>query len=175
VIVVRFLSLEKTKEWIERRFGSPPNTGPLVAPGEGDYHQVQAVVTGLEPPRLYYLIEEFVSALQSWDRCLVRIQDPGLGGADLNLYYRLRQSYGDYALLDEAPGHLFLDHETRDLRTFVAVCIMNAWDADLLPDSGYARAHLSHDGWVALGSPHDYIVDAFETRLKERALAVSRL
>jgi hypothetical protein len=30
---------------------------------------------------------------------------------NLHLYYRLRQGYGDVRLLEEAPGHLFLEYE----------------------------------------------------------------
>jgi hypothetical protein len=171
---VRFLTAEKTKE-VEMRFGSDGSVVPSGEPGAGEYHQIHGVLTGLEPPRLYYLIAEFVDALQSWDQCLVRIQDPGLGGADLNLYYRLRQSYGDHQLLEEAPGHLFLEHEARDLRTFILVCIMNTWDADILTDSGYARAHVSHDGWIGVGSKHESILQEFENGLKERGLEVERL
>jgi hypothetical protein len=38
-----------------------------------------------------------------------------------HLYYRLRQSYGDHRLIEEAPVHLFLEHETYDLISFLQI------------------------------------------------------
>jgi hypothetical protein len=67
-----------------------------------------------------------------------------------HLYYRLRQSYGDQRLINEAPGHLFLDFEASDLVTFLQVGILAGWDLHLVPSEGYARAFVSHDEWFAL-------------------------
>ena len=36
-----------------------------------------------------------------------------------HLHYKLRHSYGDLRLLHEAPGHLFLGHESEDLASFL--------------------------------------------------------
>jgi hypothetical protein len=70
----------------------------------------------------------------------------------LHLYYRLRQSYSDWRLLHEAPGHLFLKHEAVDLVSFLEVGILAGWDMHLLPTNGYGRAFVSHDEWVAFAS-----------------------
>jgi len=50
------------------------------------------------------------------------------------LYYRLRQSYADFRLLHEAPGHLFLDYEEPDFISFLQLVLQNGWDAHLLPN-----------------------------------------
>jgi hypothetical protein len=67
---------------------------------------------------------------------------------NLQLYYRLRQSYGDHQLLEDAPGHLFLDYEAADLVSFLQVAVLCGWDAHVLPLGGYARAFVSHDEYV---------------------------
>ena len=66
--------------------------------------------------------------------------------------YRLRQSDGDLLLMDEAPGHLFLDHETEDFATFLHVAMLFGWDAVLRPRAHYISGRLSHDGFVDLDS-----------------------
>ena len=55
--------------------------------------------------------------------------------ANYHLYYRLRQSYADFRQLHQAPGHLFLSHETDDLITFVELALLFGWDFLLLLDS----------------------------------------
>jgi len=67
-----------------------------------------------------------------------------------HLYYRLRQSYGDYRLLDDAPGHLFLNYEGQDLVSLLQVGIIGGWDIHLVPSRGYGRAFVSHDEWLEL-------------------------
>jgi len=53
-----------------------------------------------------------------------------------HLYYRLRQSYSDHRLMSEAPGHLFLGHESADLETFLELTMVGGWDAYLLTEAG---------------------------------------
>ena len=167
---MRFLSTSKTQEWIDTRFGSNHETRSTNQPGDDNSPEIQMVVTGLEPPRLISFLEDYVKALQSWNQCLVWVRDPGLGNADLNLYYQLRKSYGDHHLLEEAPGHLFVEHEIRDLRTLLLVCLVNAWDADIFPGDKYARGHISHDGWMSLRSRHEWVLQEVESIVKERQL-----
>jgi hypothetical protein len=171
---VRFLSSKKTQDWIARR-RAPGNA--LLTPGkaDGESHELQFVVTGLEPPKLIALLNDFVAALQSWRQCLVVIHEIELGHDDPNLYYRLRSSYGDRRLLEEAPGHVFLQHERHDLRTFILVCIVNAWDADIMPDDNYAQGQVSHDGWLGLRSKHEHILQGLEKVVTELKLQTRRL
>jgi hypothetical protein len=103
--------------------------------------------------------------LQPRDRCLLWVTDWGVwrSSENLHLYYRLRQSYGDVRLLEEAPGHLFLSHESADLVSFFQVGLLCGWDMHLIPAEGYGRAFMSHDEFVAFAANegNDYLVDEF--------------
>lgn len=48
------------------------------------------------------------------------------------LYYRRRRTYGDDWLLAEAPRHLFLEHESEDLATFLQISILHGWGGYVL-------------------------------------------
>jgi hypothetical protein len=98
----------------------------------------------------YAFCQQLESALQPRDSCLLWVTTWGVWGSseNLHLYYRLRQSYGDLALLQEAPGHLFLKHESADLISFLQVGILCGWDMHLLPIGGYSQAFVSHDEFV---------------------------
>lgn len=91
--------------------------------------------------------QQLERALQPREACLLWVTDWEIwrSSENLHLYYRLRQSYGDYRLLDEAPAHLFLDYEAADLVSFLEVGIICGWDIHLIPFVGYARAFVSHD------------------------------
>jgi hypothetical protein len=83
------------------------------------------------------------------EACLLWVTDWGIWSSEnLHLYYRLRQSYGEQRLIDEAPAHLFLDYEGPDLVSFLQVGILCGWDMHLIPFVGYSRAFVSHDEYV---------------------------
>lgn len=65
-----------------------------------------------------------------------------------NLYYQLRRSHGDQRLLQEAPGHLFLGHESEDLATFIQLALMNGWGGYLLTELNYVNVFFSHDEYI---------------------------
>lgn len=62
-----------------------------------------------------------------------------------HLYYKLRHCYGDQRLLEEAPGHLFLKHESEDLASFLQLAILNGWGGYLLAEADYVNVFFSHD------------------------------
>ncbi len=65
-----------------------------------------------------------------------------------HLYYKLRHNYGDLRLLHEAPGHLFLGHESEDLASFLQVAILNGWGGYILTQADYVNAFFSHDEFI---------------------------
>ncbi len=65
-----------------------------------------------------------------------------------HLYYKLRHSYGDLRLLHEAPGHLFLAHESEDLASFLQVAMLNGWGGYILTHADYVNAFFSHDEYI---------------------------
>ena len=75
-----------------------------------------------------------------------------------HLYYRLRQSYGDFRLLHEAPGHYCLAYEQTEVISFVQLSLLFGWDVHLIPTVGYGQAFISHDEWINLGfdSQHQF-------------------
>jgi hypothetical protein len=89
-------------------------------------------------------------SLQPWTRCLFWVTEWGIWESSENwhLYYRLRQSYGDHQLLEEAPAHLFLEHESHDLISFLQIGLAAGWDISLLSHEGYSHVFISHDEWV---------------------------
>jgi len=89
-------------------------------------------------------------SLRPWTRCLFWVTAWGIWESSENwhLYYRLRESYGDRRLLDEAPAHLFLDYENHDLTSFLQIALSAGWDCLLLTSTGYCHAAISHDEWI---------------------------
>jgi len=89
------------------------------------------------------------STLEPRDACLLWITRWGAWPSSENwqLYYRLRESYSDFRLLSEAPGHLFLQYEKHDLVSFLEIGIISGWKMHLIPTVGYGRAYV-HEEWV---------------------------
>jgi hypothetical protein len=65
-----------------------------------------------------------------------------------HLYYKLRQTYGDNRLLHDSPGHLFLEHETEDLASFLQLSMLNGWGGYVLTEANYVNAFFSHDEYI---------------------------
>ena len=65
-----------------------------------------------------------------------------------HLYYKLRQTYGDNRLLNDTPGHLFLEHEAEDLASFLQLSMLNGWGGYLLSEANYVNAFFSHDEYI---------------------------
>lgn len=96
-------------------------------------------------------------ALRPWTRSLLWVTTKGIWPSSENwhLYYRLRQSYGDHQLIDDAPGHLFQDYESPDLISFIQLGLCAGWDMSLLTEDDYARAFVSHDEWIEFAMQDD--------------------
>jgi len=72
-----------------------------------------------------------------------------------HLYYKVRQTYSDPRLLHEAPGHLFLEHETEDLASFLQVAMLNGWGGYVLTQADYVNAFFSHDEHIDFFAKHE--------------------
>jgi hypothetical protein len=142
---MRFLTIEEARARCGEMVRFDARGRPLTPRHERLY--ARAPLPGV--PALTDFCRELERALQPWEACLLWVTDWGIWSSDnLHLYYRLRQSYGDLRLLDEAPAHLFLDYEAADLVSFLEVGIISGWDMHLIPFAGYARAFVSHDEFV---------------------------
>lgn len=76
-----------------------------------------------------------------------------------HLYYRLRESYGDRRLIDDAPGDLCLNYETEDLATLIYLTMLNGWDASLVTQFDYVRLTFSHHHFIDVFSDDDELVE----------------
>jgi hypothetical protein len=95
----------------------------------------------------YAVAEVLEQVLQPWEECLLMVDLTGVWSCNLHLYYRVRQSYGDLRLVEEAPGHLFLKYEQADLVSFLQLGITAGWDMRVVTDMPYAKLEISHDEW----------------------------
>jgi hypothetical protein len=91
----------------------------------------------------------------------------GVWGSSENwhLYYRLRQSYGDFRLIEESSAHLFLEYETHDLVSFLQLCLSMGWEFYLLSTSDYCRVRGSHDEWIEFAMKDKQELEKLTTKL----------
>jgi hypothetical protein len=102
--------------------------------------------------QLLWFAKTLEDAIQPRQSCLVWITEYGIfeSNENLHLYYRLRNSYGDFRHLHDAPGHLCLNFERPEVVTLLHLSILFGWDAHIIPVAGYARAFVSHDEWFQI-------------------------
>jgi hypothetical protein len=75
------------------------------------------------------------------------------------LYHQLRQSYGERRTVDEAPGHLFLTHETSALACFLFAAMLYEWEGYLMDANGYVITKLTDHGYVEFFSRSEASLD----------------
>ncbi len=123
--------------------------------------------------RLTWFANFVERSLRPRDYCLLWISITGVwrDSENWHLYYRLRQTYGDWRLLEEAPGHLFLEYESADLATFLEVGLLGSWDMYVLTGTqGYISAFISHDEWIEFCSDDEALLKEIEEGLKPAGL-----
>lgn len=145
---MRYLTAEEARSRCGKVIRLDPRGYPL-EPGDDSLY-ARAPLPALT--QLTHFCRQLERALQPREACLLWVTGWGIWSENLHLYYHLRQSYGDTRLLDEAPGHLFLDYEGADLVSFLQVGIICGWDMHLIPFVGYARAFVSHDEFVTFAA-----------------------
>jgi len=139
---MRFYTADECEKWLEDRGRSKPSASPNCP--------VERLPYPKEPHRIYWIAHWISQSLTYRQPVLVWITEWGIWTSTENwhLYYRLRQSYEDRRLLHEAPGHLFLEHESEDLASFVQVAILNGWGGYILTQVDYVNAFFSHDEYI---------------------------
>jgi hypothetical protein len=103
------LSKKECEDWLRGRERVLPDALPENA--------IERVPFPDEPYRVFFFAHWIATSLTYRRPTLLWIKEWDIWPSSENwhLYYRLRQSYGDQRLLHEAPGHLFLGHESEDL------------------------------------------------------------
>jgi hypothetical protein len=139
---LRFYTKEECEDWLRGLERAKPNLVPET--------QVERIGYPREPHRVFAIAHWIASSLTYRMPTLVWITEWGIWASseNLHLYYRLRNSYGDLRLLHEAPGHLFLGHESEDLASFLQIAMLNGWGGYILTQADYVNAFFSHDEYI---------------------------
>ena len=139
---MRFYTTEECEEWLRERKRSKPDAAPESQVERADYPA--------EPHRIYHLAYWIASTLTYRMPTLLWFTEWGIWSSSENwhLYYKLRHSYGDMRLLHETPGHLFLEHESEDLASFLQIAMLNGWGGYILTQAAYVNAFFSHDEYI---------------------------
>jgi hypothetical protein len=139
---LRFYTQQECDDWLSSRKRRKPDTIPDT--------RVERVDYPAEPYPVFFLAHWIAASLTHRMPTLLWITEWGIWPTSENwhLYYRLRQTYSDHRLLDEAPGHLFLEHETEDLASFLQIAMLNGWGGYVLTEADYVNAFFSHDEYI---------------------------
>jgi len=122
---LRFYTQEECELWLSGRKRMKPDSAPGL--------QTQRFGYPLAFQRLVFVARWVATSLTYDMPALLWITEWGIWSENLlHLYYRLRQSYDDHRLLEEAPGHLFLQYEMEDLASFLQIAMLNGWGGYIL-------------------------------------------
>lgn len=146
---MRCLSATDSATWCQSKGFTLTDKNVPVRPHLGAaFSIVCEVPTAYE--KMAWFARLIATSFTNFDQCLLWVTHHGASPANenLHLFYRLRQSYGEIRLLEEAPGHLFHSYEIQDLATFVQLSILSGWEAHMLPSEEPVTSFLSHDEWV---------------------------
>jgi hypothetical protein len=136
---LRFYTKEECETWLCDRQRRKPDTIPGM--------RVERIEYPAEHYQVFFFAHWVASELTYRRPTLLFITEWGIWPSSENwhLYYKIRQTYGENRLLHEAPGHLFLEHETEDLASFLQLSMLNGWGGYVLTDANYVNAFFSHD------------------------------
>jgi hypothetical protein len=136
---LRLYTLQECEEWLSGRQRQKPDAVP-----DANRERIAYPPT---PGRIRFLSHWMATSLPHEMSALLWITEWGIWPSSENwhLYYKLRQSYGDKRLLEDAPGHLFLKHESEDLASFLQLAILNGWGGYLLTEADFVNVFFSHD------------------------------
>ena len=139
---MRFYSREECEQWLIDRERSKPDANSS--------DEFERFKYPSEPHLIFIWASWFARSLTYRQPTLLWITEWGIWPTSENwhLYYKLRHSYGDVRLLHEAPGHLFLEHESEDLASFTQLAMLNGWGGYILTHANYVNAFFSHDEYV---------------------------
>lgn len=138
---MRFYSENECEEWLTSRGRALPVSGSGV---RYEYLDRQSRIRNFA--RTIARIACFGQPALLW------VKESEIWTVNWHHYYRLRQSYSDHRLLNEAPGHLFLAYQQADLETFLELTMANGWDAHLLTEADYVNVYFSHDEYLEIFS-----------------------
>ena len=139
---MRFYTKEECETWLSDQQRRKPDL-------MSDVH-VERIQYPPEHYRVFFFAHCVASELTYRRPTLPFITEWGVWPSSENwhLYYKLRQTYGDNRLLQDAPGHLFLEREGEDLASFLQLSMLNGWGGYVLTEANYVNAFFSHDEYI---------------------------
>jgi hypothetical protein len=139
---LRFYTNEESDKWLSDRQRRKPDLMEGVSVERMEYPS--------EPHRFFSVAHCMASQLTFRRPVLLLITEWGIWPSCENwhLYYKLRHSCGDSRLLQDAPGHLFSEHEVEDLASFLQVSMLNGWGGYVLTEMDHVNAFFSHDEYI---------------------------
>jgi hypothetical protein len=152
---MHFFTEDECEAWLSDRQRQKPNLIPGV--------HVERINYPREPYRVFFVAHWMATALTYRKPALLLVTEWDIWPSSENwhLYYKLRQTYGDHRLLDQAPGHLFLEHEADDLASFLQLSMLNGWGGYVLAEANYVNAFFSHDEYIDFfGEQDEHLADA---------------
>jgi len=156
---LRFYTADECEAWLKGRERVKPDADDKFLRLRLNYPR--------EPHRIYYMAYWIASQLTHRLPVLLWMTEWGIWGSSENwhMYYRLRQSYGDYRLIYEAPGHLFLEYEAEDLVSFLQLSMLNGWGGYVLTGANYENVFFSHDEFIDFFSENKGTLDEIEKEI----------
>ena len=157
---MRFYTQAECEQWIRDRKRVTPNVANAKPSLRLRYPSSSAYL-------VYSWARTIASSITFQGPCLLWITEWAIWSSseNLHLYYRLRQSYHDTRLISEAPGHLFLGHETIDLASFLQIAMLNGWGGHVLTAADYVNAFFSHDEFIDFYSDNASMIDQLRIAL----------
>jgi hypothetical protein len=145
---MKTLTVAEIREWCEKHHVPMDEAGKPLRP-RPDMVSFRYDLP-ISIPRLTWLSRMVEQSLHPREKCLFWITGWGVWPSSENwhLYYKLRQTYHDQRLIDEAPGHYFLEYESDDLVSFIQIGLISGWDIHIIPSAGYGQVFISHDEWI---------------------------
>lgn len=141
---MRFYTQQECEEWMARR--------TRVRPDQDKSLHAERFAYPNEAYRFFPIASALAHSITYRQPTLLLVTEWGIWPSSENwqLYYRLRQTYGDFQLLQDAPGHLFLEYESEDLSTFLQLAMLSGWGGYVLTEANYVNAFFSHDEYMDL-------------------------
>jgi hypothetical protein len=139
---MRFYKARQCEEWLAQRARVLPDKNKSLPAERFEYPN--------EAYRFFPIASAIAHSIVYRQPTLLWVTEWGIWPSSENwqLYYKLRQTYGDFQLLQDAPGHLFLEYESEDLGTFLQLAMLCGWGGYVLTEANYVNAFFSHDEYL---------------------------
>ena len=119
----------------------------------------------------YWVALRLIEVLGPWEDAWLWLNKPDTSKRyGLHMYQRLRQSYEDFRLIEEAPVHWFRGYEHADLCTFLTVALLSEWSLYLLTFEGYGQVFVSQSSGAEVWVRGQRQLDALAASLKSHRI-----